>query len=232
MGRRCFHLAVILTACTVSSVIGAETRDRNVFYLDEWKQPPLQLRALRRTPLTFSLTEGRDVAFLAKGQPVTVIGLGETMHYVEAQTVTGPARGWVKAAALERPPAGLLDALHQRREQAIAHRELIARHEVAVGMTSDEVRESLGNPDRKASVRSPDGRQEQWVYDDYRYVPTYRLEADNKGEMRRVVSYARAVASRKIVTFCGGEVIDVSGQAETEKQPQPPAFRPPPSTGK
>lgn len=231
MGGRCFHLAVVLATGAMVSVHAAVSRPGDVFYLDEWKQPPFQLRALGRAPMTVSPNESRDVAYLAKGQPVTVIGLGETTDYVEVQTATGPACGWVNAAALEPPPAGLLDSLRKRGEQAAANRELIARREVALGMTPAEVRESLGEPGRKLHAPSRDGRLDLWVYDTYRYVPKYRSETDENGRMRRVVSYTRTVGGRKVVTFRGNEVVAISSPDGTGPGLPPAATQPAPPAG-
>ncbi|MGA2221527.1 MAG: hypothetical protein ABSH21_07090 [Verrucomicrobiia bacterium] len=169
--------------------------------------------------MTCSRDESSSITYLAKGQPVTAIGLGETMDYVAARTVTDQARGWVDVRALESLPAGLLDALRKRRHLAIACRELIARHQVVLAMTRDEVGASLGRPDRKSRVRLPAGDHEQWVYKTYRYLPTYRCDYSGKGKPRQVVSYKRTLAGRKVVTFRDDEVIALSDKAEEGAQP-------------
>jgi len=102
---------------------------------DEAKQPALHLKTLYRTPITFSRDPRSVLAYLAQGEVVEVVGLGEAQHCVVARIATGATRGWVDVQALEAPPVGLMDKLRARREKAEAHRELIEQHEVAVTMT-------------------------------------------------------------------------------------------------
>jgi hypothetical protein len=161
-----------------------------------------------------------------------VIALGETTDYVAAQTVTDHARGWVDVRASGSPPAGLLDALRKRPHLAIARRKLIAQHEIVLAMTREEVRASLGRPDRKSRVRLPGGGHEQWVDEAYRYLPTYRYDYSEKGKPRPVVSYKRTLAGRKVVTFRGDEVIALSDKAEEGARPPAAAVIPqPPNAG-
>lgn len=198
----------------------AEIRYPDVLYLDDAKQPPLTVKTLRRVPITFSRDQSRIIAYLAKGQPVAVLGFGEARYYVEAQIVTGSARGWVDADALESPPEQLLKDLRARRERAAAHRQLIERHEVEIGMTREEVLASLGRPDRKVRIRVPGGDQEQWVYFTYRYLPFYNQYTDAKGEVQTQVTYRRVASGHRSVTFRGGEVVGIAD--DFEEKPLPP----------
>lgn len=213
MGR-ILLLTVLLVACRISGAAAAEIRHDDVLYLDDWKQPPLQLKVLRRAAITFSRDPRSVVAHLAQGQTVHVVGLGERLHYVSARIATGPARGWVEAGALEAPPEELLARLRQRRERMLAHRELIARREVALGMSRDEVRASLGRPDRKSRLRSADGEEEQWLYVTYRYLPHYRQYHDQKGQLRQLVTYRRVPAGHKVITFRDGELVAIAEEVQ------------------
>ena len=170
---------------------------------------PLQLKALRRAPIMQLRDDGRSVVgYLTRGENVTVLELGDAKHFVVAGTALGQVRGWVEAKALEAPPAGPLETVRKQREQAAAHRGLIARHEVAPGMTREEVQASLGKPDR----RSRGEEKEQWFYVTYRYLPTYAYEPDAKGQSRRAVTYRRLPAGQKVVTFKGNEVETVADE--------------------
>src|SRR5712691_9153235 len=97
-------VAVLWLLCGAAALPAAETRYDDVIYLDESKQPALQLKAQYRTPITFSRDPHSVRAYLAQGEVVEVLGLGETQHYVAARIATGAARGWADAKALEAPP--------------------------------------------------------------------------------------------------------------------------------
>lgn len=198
--------------------MAAEIRYEDVYYLDEWDYPPLHLKTLRRAPITFSRDPRSVIAYLAPGQTVTVVGLGEKLDYVAAQIATGPARGWVDPGALEEPPPGIIEELRQLRARMIAHRELIARHEVALEMTRAEVHASLGRPDRKSRVRSEMGEEEQWLYITYQYLPFYTHYYDETGQLRQLVSYRREPAGHKIITFHGNQVAEIAEEQASKRR--------------
>ena len=204
-----------------TSLRAEEIRYADVTYLDEWKQPPLHLKVLRRAPLLFSPDSRGVIGFLAPGQSVEVIGLGENQHYVAARVATGPAKGWVDADALEKPSPEFLAKLSERRQKGEAHRELIERHEVVVGMTRVEVRASLGQPDRTARRRTKLGDEEQWFYIAYKYRPHYARQEGESGKWRPLVSYRRTPAGHKVITFSGDEVVEVADDQPRELQAPP-----------
>ncbi len=206
--------AVLFLLYWVAALPAAEIRYDDVLYLDEAKQPVLRLKALARTPLTSSRDPDSVIAYLAEGQPVEIIGLGEMQHYVAARTATGAARGWVDARALEAPPAELLAKLQARREREQAHRELIERHEVAESMTRGEVQASLGKPEHISRQHTKEGDEEQWFYTMYKYLPYYVKSPDSDGQFRQVVSYRRETVGHRVITFRNDEVVAIDEQQD------------------
>ncbi len=221
-------LAILVAVLQSVTLCVAEVRYDDVIYLAEWNQPPLHLKVLYRTPLTSTRDPHSMIAYLTEGQPVEVIGLGESQDYVKTRVATGPAQGWVNADALEAPPAELIAKLRDRREKAEAHRDLIERHEAAVGMTRVEVRASLGKPDRMSHIRVPEGAEEQWFYITYRYLPHYPRRYDANGQLGQVVSYRRAPAGQRVITFRNDEVVEIADQP-TEQSPPPSVVTTPPA---
>jgi hypothetical protein len=211
---------VVYLLCVAAALPAVEIREDDTIYLAEWKQPTLHLKILYRTPITFTRDPRSVRAYLAQGEVVEVLGLGETQHYVAARIATGTTRGWVDAKALEAPPLGLADKLRARREKAQAHRELIERHEVAVTMTRAEVQAAIGKPGRTSRLRAAEGEQEQWFYNVYKYRPHYVQSHDGNGQLQQVVSYRREPAGQKVITFQNDEVVEI---AEEEGARPPPA---------
>jgi hypothetical protein len=228
MQCRTSAFAMLCLLCGAAVLSAAEIRYDDVIYLDEWKQPALHLKALHRTPLTFSRDQSSILAYLAPGEVVEIVGLGETQHYVAARIPTGPARGWVDAQALEAPPAELVAKLQARREKAQAHREMIERHEIALTMTRTEVRASLGKPDRTSRLRSREGGEEQWFYTEYKYLPYYTQTYDGSGELRQVVSYRREPTGRKVITFRNDEAVEIA-EEQGDKTRSPSVIIVPPA---
>lgn len=214
------RILALLVAVLTATLCAAETRYDDVIYLAEWNQPPLHLKVLYRTPLTSARDPNSMVAYLAEGQPVEVVGLGDSQDCIKTRIATGPAQGWVSADALEFPPAELVAKLRDRREKAEAHRDLIEHHEVVVGMTSAEVRASLGKPDRTSRIRGEQGDEEQWRYITYKHVPHYEQRYDASGQWRQVVSYQRAQSGQRVIRFRNDEVVEIADEP-TEQSPAP-----------
>jgi hypothetical protein len=232
MRTRILCLMVGMVAACMAGAQAAEIRYDDVLYLDELNQAPLQLKVLQRTPITFSRDSRSEFAHVSQGQTVTVVGVGEGMYYVSTRIVTGPARGWVVADALEAPPAQLLETLRKRHERIVANRALIAHHEVALGMTPEEVRASLGKPERRTRNRTQEGEEEQWMYLTYRYLPYYTNYYDDKGVLRQLVYYRRVPAGHKVISFHGGEVVATTDEENRgERAPEAVVVPVPPQVG-
>ncbi|HUI07916.1 MAG TPA: hypothetical protein VL486_13025 [Verrucomicrobiae bacterium] len=214
-------LAALVAAVPVLALHATEVRSDDVIYLAEWGPPSLRLKALYRTPLTSTRDRRSMIAYLAEGQPVEVIGLGDKQDYVKARVAMGPVQGWVDADALEAPSTEFIARLRDRRQKAEAHRDLIERHEVVTGMTRAEVRASLGKPDRVLRQRTEPGDKEQWVYITYKYLPHYGQRDDAAGQPRPVVSYRRVQAGQKVIRFLNDEVVGI-GDEPTESSTAPP----------
>jgi hypothetical protein len=220
MRHRLLVLSVLFVLFRLATLRAAEVRYDDVVYLDDSHELTLHLKVLHRTPINFSRDPQSLNAYLAEGQTVDVIGLGETQYYVSARTATGLTQGWVDAHFIEAPPAALLAKLREHREEAQTRRKLIDQHEVAVGMSRADVRASLGKPDRTARVHTRQGDQEQWLYTTYQYVPMYTQYNDDLGRQRHAVSYHRQASGQKTVMFQNDQVTEIVDKQE-EKPPLP-----------
>jgi hypothetical protein len=227
MRNRAAILVVLFALLVVTTAYAADVRDDDLIHLGKSHQPTLWLKALHRTPISVSRDGVGVLGYVTEAQAVEVIDLGMNQHYVSARVATGTVKGWVDAQALEAPPAELLAELRARHEEAEAHRRLISRHEVAVGMTRAEVRASLGKPDRTYRLRTKEGNQEMWSYTIYQYVPYYSRKLDDTGVMREMVSYRREPFGRRSITFQGDQVADIS-DGQGDKPRPPPIVAPPP----
>jgi hypothetical protein len=208
-------MMVVLSAAAVRA---AQVRYDDVIYLADLNQPPLHLKALRRAPITYSRDPQSVIAYLAPGQSIEVLGLGETEHAVSAPMPMGDVQGWVNVNALEAPPAGLQAKLRQRRDRAAEHRDLIERHEVVVGMNRTEVRASLGKPDRTARSRTRFGDDEQWFYVTYKYTPHFVQQQNETVRFSQTLSYGRVPTGHRIITFRQDEVVEIGDDQTAESR--------------
>jgi hypothetical protein len=72
--------------------------------------------------------------------------------------------GWVSPRNLASKQPKFVEELKQHYERALEIRELIANKKVAIGMTIDEVEQSVGQPTKKESRVTKHGRSGKWEF--------------------------------------------------------------------
>jgi len=217
---RCILLTVLVAVLMAGNATGADIRYADVVYMDDIKVAPLQLKVLTRTPLTFSRDSSSLLGHVPAGQVVTVLGMGSGQYYISTRIATGPARGWIRSDACEAPSEKVMADINQRREQTVKHKELIERHEVAIDMSTDEVRASLGKPDKVTRTVIAEGKEEIWSYVTYRYLPHYNTFRDPYGQWQQTVIYQRQPIGHKTIVCRNGLVFLI--EDHEEKRPPPP----------
>ena len=206
----------LLVFLPVTGVPGAETRYDDVVYFADFNHPPLLLKVLRQTVVIFPRNSKKVVANLAAGKSVSVIGLGETQYFIEVRKTFGNVQGWVDVSALTAPPAAIGEELRRLRDRAEAHRALIERREVVVGMTKAEVRASLGEPEHTERIQLPSGVEERWSYTAYKYTPHYVRAVKETSQFSQKLSYGRVPSGHKMITFRQEEVAEIADDNLTE----------------
>lgn len=188
--------------------VGAATGE--VVDLAELKLPAVELAVRQRAPIFATRDGGGARAHLPAGQRVTLLRWSPTRYFVDARAATGPVRGWVAAESVAELPAELAKQLRQRVAAQAEHRELIARQEVAVGMTRAEVIASLGQPDRREA--------DAWRYFTHRYQPHLVQTQDAAGKLRQTVTYRRVPSGQRTVRF-HGELVAAVDEEDTGRKP-------------
>jgi hypothetical protein len=93
------------------------------------------------------------------------------MLRVRGNAKQGGVAAWVDPAYLEPLPPDFVANLQRAEERRRQVEELIARNEVAIGMTPDEVARSLGKPQKRSSRTSRDGSSQIFEYIRYKLIP-------------------------------------------------------------
>jgi hypothetical protein len=133
----------------------------------------------------------RVLGTMKAGTPVTLIAMSETAYRVRGRAAHGETAGWMPIAALQSPDPQLaekLKALYTRQQQIS---ELTANRQVALGMTSEEVQQSLGKPTRRNTRIAIIGREERLEYAIFESVPQVMTGRDQYGQLVQSVVYIK-----------------------------------------
>lgn len=152
---------------------------------------PVTLKVLQEAPIYTRATMDRPLGSMAPGTLVRLVALSDNAYRVRGRSRQGDVTGWVRMTDLLSADPNLaanLRKLHQRQTDVEA---LIQAKQVALGMTAEEVQESLGKPNRKSSKLSASGREETLEYIIYDRVPQYTTSFDNFGRPFQTVTYIK-----------------------------------------
>ncbi|MCX7869631.1 MAG: hypothetical protein N2322_06735, partial [Terrimicrobiaceae bacterium] len=83
----------------------------------------------------------------------------------------GGVAAWIPYSDLEPLPENFLANLRKAEDRRLEVEALIARNEVAIGMTEEEVRRSAGRPQKKTRRADKDSVSQVWEYVRYQLVP-------------------------------------------------------------
>jgi hypothetical protein len=165
------RLAVFLLMVAGEVEAAPIIRESGAIYLSDFGQKPLRLRVLRPAPCYFDINMTRYAGTLRFPQFVQVEAFSDYGCRVRGNAQQGGVAAWVPYNELEPLPEGLLANLKKSEERRKIVDELIARNEVAIGMTIDEVGRSLGKPQKVTNRADQEGTTQIWEFIKYDLVP-------------------------------------------------------------
>jgi len=207
-----FAVAAWLSA-TASTHAGPIIREPGAIYLSDFAAKPMKLKVLEPAPAYFDLMTGRYAGTLRAPQTVEVQAISDKMIRVRGNAQQGQILGWVDPKYLQPIPKGVLEALKKSDERRRIVAALIAKNEVALGMTPDEVQLSIGKPQKKTTRASKDKALEQvFEYVKYQLIPQTTNAIGPGGIVTVATTYIKTPVGTITVTFKDGiaEAIDQS----------------------
>jgi hypothetical protein len=164
-------LAVALLAGSTAWA-GPIVRETGAIYLSDFNLEPVKLALREPAPCYFELDGRRYAGTLRFPQTVKLDAVAPNgMLRVRGNAKQGGVAAWVDPAYLEPLPPDFVANLQRAEERRRQVEELIARNEVAIGMTLDEVARSLGKPQKRSSRTSRDGSSQVFEYIRYKLIP-------------------------------------------------------------
>ena len=155
-----------------SCLAGPIVREPGVIYLSDFDLEDPRFPLTEAAPCYFNSDMKRYAGTLRFPQRVELDAVSPAgMFRVRGNARQGGVAAWIEPRYLDGVPADLvanLRAADQRRREV---EELIARNEVAIGMTLDEVARSLGKPQKRSSTTNRAGSTQTFEYVRYKLIP-------------------------------------------------------------
>lgn len=177
--------------------------DPDVVYLEEHLDRPIELMIVREAPIYGDKDGKRQLGTVQADQKVVLQAMTDRAYRVSARTKGNKMVGWVGPHAFGSSDPDFVEHLAAFYERQIEVAKLIAAHQVAIGMTLDEVGKSRGAPTKTKMRRTTDGKSGRWEFIDYKDVNHYRYVSDPvTGQVFRQLSHVtREEKGRTVVEF-------------------------------
>lgn len=189
-------------------------REEGAYYLSDFDLKPLKLKVLQPgAPAYFDLKLSQYVGSLRYPQTVEVQAITDSHYRIRGNAQQGQILGWVDRQALEPLAPDFLSNLEKTAERKKLVDALIAKNEVAMGMTPDEVQASVGKPNKRTQRTNANGSEAVWEYVKYKNVPQYTTSYDAFGQPFTTVTYIKVPVGKLAVVF-QGDVVTALEQSE------------------
>lgn len=152
----------------------------------------------------------------APGTLVTLVAMSDTAYRVRGRARHGDVAGWIRPAEVLSPDPNLAANLKKLYERTKKVEELIQNHQVALGMTSQEVQASLGKPSRTSAKINAAGKEEKLEFSIYERVPQTTTSQNAFGQLVQTVIYVKVEVGTLGVSFKDGVVSEIE---ETKGNP-------------
>jgi hypothetical protein len=204
MKKRLLFLSLVLI-CTcffpLALQAGAVIREPGAVYLEDFMEKPVRLATVAEAPIFYHSDMARYLGTLRKGQLVELQAVGENAYRIRGQAQQGQVAGWIDPKFLAPLKKEFLAALKQNADRLAEVNALIARNEVAINMTPQEVTASLGKPAKTTSRLDAKGREEVWEFVKFERVPQSVTGYDAAGRAVTRTVYVKVPVGKLAVAF-------------------------------
>lgn len=183
-----------------SSLLDAEP---GVVYLEQTLKVPIELQIIKEAPV-FSDKEGQHrLGFIKADQKVKLEAITDKVYRVRGQGTRDGISGWVAPWAFSSKDPQFVENLKKLYARQLEVQALLAEHQVAIGMTLDEVAMSLGKPTKTSMRRTSKGQSGSWEFVDYEEVKNYANVRDPlTGQIfRQLISVTQVEKGKTAVEF-------------------------------
>jgi hypothetical protein len=151
---------------------GPIVREPGVIYLSDFELTDARFPLTGPANCYFDANMKRYAGTLRFPQRVQLDAVSPAgMYRVRGNARQGGVAAWIESQFLDGVPEDLVPKLRAADERRREVEALIARNEVAIGMTLDEVGRSLGKPQKRSSTTNREGSTQTFEYVRYKLIP-------------------------------------------------------------
>lgn len=210
-----------LLGAGVSGALAAERRsslldsEPDVVYTKEFTDKAIELLAIKPGVVYSTKKGGRKLGVLKTNTKVKLVGFTERAYKIQGQATHAGVSGWVSPKALASKDKDFIDNLKKVYDRQLEVRELIANHEVAIGMSMDEVGAAMGKPTKTKIRRTAKGQSGKWEFIEYEEVGHYQYVRDNTtGQVFRQLTHTTREELSKLVIEFENDVVTAIEESE------------------
>ena len=181
-------------------------KEKGAIYIEDTIRQPVKLKVRDAGTVYADLQGQRPLGTLVPGQLATLVAFSDKACRVRAKATHGDVVGWVGQGFLEAREAGFFDKLKRIAERYEQVQEFIARKEVAIGMTPEEVVQALGKPDAQTARIGKEGASSVYEYITYERIPQTSYVRDRYNQLVPVTTYIKVETGHLNVSFENGLV--------------------------
>lgn len=192
--------------------------DPDVVYMEEISSTPMEFIVVDPAPVFASKKGGRKMGVFPVNMKVTLEAFTDKGYRVQGKGKFGLMTGWVSPSKLASKDPDFVVNLKKFYVRQLEIRKLIESREVAIGMTADEVKKSIGEPTKKESRVTKTGTSGKWEFIKFEEVKHYNYLRDPQtGETYRRYSHSTQEEKGSLeVEFESGLVSAITSQENNE----------------
>jgi hypothetical protein len=190
----------------------------DVVYTEEFTDKKIELLAIESGTVYATKKGGRKLGVLKLNSKAKLIGFTERAYKIQGEATHASISGWVSPKALASKDKDFVENLKKVYERQLEVRELIANHEVAIGMSMGEVGAALGKPTKTKVRRTAKGQSGSWEFIEYEEVDHFQTVRDPySGNIFRQKTHTTKEELNKLVVEFENDVVTAIEETENNE---------------
>lgn len=190
----------------------------DVVYTEEFTDKKIELLAVASGTVYATKKGGRKLGVLKLNSKAKLIGFTEKAYKIQGQATHAQISGWVSPKALASKDKDFVENLKMVYERQLEVRALIAEHEVAIGMSMDEVAAAMGKPTKTKTRRTAKGQSGSWEFIEFEEVDHFQTVRDPySGNIFRQRTHTTQEELNKLVVEFESDVVTAIEETENNE---------------